>query len=139
MIAYVNLRHAGTGFVVRKLCAGMKATQIESADAGHWDLAWGHVHENNLDAVRGILRRSRAAFTSFRGGIEESCLKRGECLATLLREKALMLDLLAEFEILPLHIDLPGIRERELEDINGRCGLHLATDWVRVPSLLELN
>jgi hypothetical protein len=136
MICYINVRHAGTAFVVHKLLAGMRVTELFSVpDPLQWDVGWSHIEENKYDKIRALLPLATGAFTTFRTGIDQSCAKRQENVWVLGREKQLMFDLMCEFDFLPLHLEIPGRRDEELTEINHRFSLALSSDWARVPSL----
>jgi hypothetical protein len=136
VICYINVRHAGSAFVVRKLLGGLKVADLVSAqDPQRFDVTWSHVQANVYDRIRAVMRLAKGSFTTFRTGIDDSCARRKEDAAVLGREKQLLFDLMCEFDILPLHLEIPGRRDEELAEINRKFGLSLATDWVRVPSM----
>ncbi len=136
MICYINVRHSGSAFVVSKLLAGLKVADLVSLqDPQRYDVAWSHVHANIYDRIRAVLPLANGIFTTFRTGIDDSCARRKEDAGALGREKQLLFDLMCEFDILPLHLEIPGRRDEELAEINRKFGLSLTTDWVRVPSM----
>src|SRR5215469_8683838 len=115
MICYINVRHAGSAFVVSKLLAGLKVADLVSAqDPERYDVTWSHVQANFYDRIRAVLPLAKGSFTTFRTGIDDSGARRKENAATLGREKQLMFDLMCEFDILPLHLEIPGRRDEEL-------------------------
>jgi hypothetical protein len=137
VICYVNVRHAGTGFVVNHLFAGLKVDDVMCTHdfSRAPDAAWSHVHAHRVAHIRRVLPHAKAIFTTFRAGIDDSCMRRKEDLWTLWREKQQLFDLQCEFDILPLHLEIPGRRDEELAEINRRSGLSMTTNWERVPSM----
>lgn len=134
-IAFVNLQHSGTGFVLEKLLRG-DYLGMETEEARAARFAFTHVSRWNIGWLYEELPHYEGVFTVTRLGIEESWAKRGQALEELRVAQELLPGLMRRFDGVTLDLDSPA-RDRQLAQLNQRFGLQLQTDWQRVPSLKD--
>lgn len=130
MIAFVNIPHTGTRFVLEGLFG--RNTGIHGQDATA-PVAFTHIAPHTFEDCRAALARW-GGFASMRHGLMASWCKRGKSGMELAQRLILQQRLVEEFDMPVLWVDDPERRDAQLARINERFGLALRTDWAPLPS-----
>lgn len=138
-IAYVNLAHSGTGFVLNGLFRGnWVRMNVPGASSGAWPVAFSHFWLTHYEWLDQELPKYVGVITSTRNGLEASWRKRRPwAFDNLAPEQAALGELLSKYDGITINLDDETQRERALSEINRRFGLSLCTDWKPHPSMQD--
>jgi hypothetical protein len=136
-LAYVNLLHSGTGFVLNGLFRGnWVRMDAEGAASGEWPVAFSHFWLTHFDWLDEQLPHYAGIITSTRNGIEASWLKRRPwAIEDLAPERESFAKLMDKHNGIVIDLDDKTQRQNALDEINRRFDLSLTTDWQPLPSM----